>query len=75
MKLALPLGFLFGWPDVLPVVGSAFVSGASAGIVLIFLKKKTMQGTLPFGPFLAFASALVFFFGATAAHWYFIIGL
>ena len=70
VKLALPLGFLFGWPDIVAVVGSAFVSGALIGVILIFLKKKTMQGTLPFGPFLACAAAFIFFFGASIAQWY-----
>ena len=70
VKLALPLGLLFGWPDILPVVGSAFVCGAFVGIILIVLKKKTMQGTLPFGPFLAFGAAFVFFLGAPVAQWY-----
>ena len=70
VKLALPLGLLFGWPDILPVVGFAFVCGALVGICLIFLKKKTMQGALPFGPFLALGAAFVFFFGAPVAQWY-----
>lgn len=76
VKLALPLGLLFGWPDILLVVGSAFVCGAFVGIVLIMMKKKTMQGTLPFGPFLTFGAAFVFFFGVPVAQWYLrLIGL
>ena len=70
VKLALPLGLLFGWPDILPVVGFAFICGAVVGIFLIFLKKKTMKATLPFGPFLAFSSAFIFFFGLPFAEWY-----
>ena len=70
VKLALPLGLLFGWPDILPVVGFAFICGALAGITLIFLKKKTMQGALPFGPFLALGAVFVLFFGAPVAQWY-----
>jgi len=70
VKLALPLGLLFGWPDILPVIGFAFICGAIIGILLIFLKKKTMKATLPFGPFLAFSSAFIFLFGLPAAEWY-----
>ncbi len=70
VKLALPLGLLFGWPDILPVVGFAFVCGALVGIIFILLKKKTMQGTLPFGPFLTIGAAFVFFFGTPVAQWY-----
>jgi prepilin signal peptidase PulO-like enzyme (type II secretory pathway) len=76
VKLALPLGLLFGWPDIIPVIGFAFVCGALVGIFLVFFKKKTMQGSLPFGPFLAFGAASVFFLGAPMAQWYFrLIGL
>jgi prepilin signal peptidase PulO-like enzyme (type II secretory pathway) len=52
------------------------VGGALVGIFLVFFKKKTMQGSLPFGPFLAFGAASVFFLGAPMAQWYFrLIGL
>ena len=71
VKFALPLGFLFGWPDILPVVGSAFVFGALVGTAGIVLKKKTMGATLPFGPFLALGAAFVFFLGLPVAQWYF----
>lgn len=70
VKLALPLGLLFGWPDILPVIGFAFVIGAIIGVFLILSKKKTMQGTLPFGPFLAFGAAFVFFLGVPLAQGY-----
>jgi prepilin signal peptidase PulO-like enzyme (type II secretory pathway) len=70
VKLALPLGLLFGWPDILSVVGFAFVCGAFVGTLLILLKKRTMKGTLPFGPFLAIGAASVFFLGAPIAQWY-----
>jgi len=71
VKLALPLGFLFGWPDMVLVTGFAFVCGAAVGTALIALKKKTMRGSLPFGPFLAFSAAAIFFLGIPAAQWYF----
>jgi prepilin signal peptidase PulO-like enzyme (type II secretory pathway) len=70
VKLALPLGFLFGYPDILPVIGFAFIFGAIWGVLLIILKKKTIKGALPFCPFLALASAFIFFLGVPAAQWY-----
>jgi prepilin signal peptidase PulO-like enzyme (type II secretory pathway) len=70
VKLALPLGFLFGWPDILAVFGAAFVVGALVGSVGIALKRKTMQATLPFVPFLAIGSVVVFFFGSLLVGWY-----
>ncbi|MDE2019518.1 MAG: prepilin peptidase [Patescibacteria group bacterium] len=71
VKLALPLGFLFGWPDIAVAIMAAFVIGAIVGIINISIKKKTMGGTLPFGPFLALGAAFVFFIGLPAAKWYF----
>jgi prepilin signal peptidase PulO-like enzyme (type II secretory pathway) len=70
VKLALPLGFLFGWPDILAIFGSAFVIGAVVGSVGIALKRKTMKATLPFAPFLAIGAAFIFFFGSTFVGWY-----
>lgn len=71
VKLALPLGLLFGWPDVLMVVVFGFVFGACFGVAAILLKRKTMQGTLPFAPFLSIAAAFVFFFGEPVLRIYF----
>jgi leader peptidase (prepilin peptidase)/N-methyltransferase len=76
VKLALPLGLLLGWPDIIPVIMCAFIFGALVGIFLIVSKKTTMKGVLPFGPFLAFGAAFIFFCGAPVAQWYLhIIGL
>lgn len=62
-KLAFALGLLFGWPDTLLLVALAFVIGAAVGVALIAGKVKNMKSALPFGPFLAIAAAIVFFFG------------
>ncbi len=70
VKLAFPLGFLFGWPDIIFLSGAAFVSGAAIGLLFIALKKKTIKSTLPFGPFLALGAVFVFFFGSGLMGWY-----
>ena len=62
VKFALPLGLAFGYPDILPVIGFAFICGAIWGIFLIVLKKKTMQGALPLAPFLALSTYIHFLF-------------
>jgi prepilin signal peptidase PulO-like enzyme (type II secretory pathway) len=71
LKLAIPLGLLFGWPNVLAVLMLAFVIGAAVGLIAIARRRNTLKGTLPFGPFLAVAAALVFFLGPTVFQWYF----
>lgn len=76
VKLAAPLGFLFGWPDIIFLLAAAFIAGALASSFLLLRKEKTMKSALPFAPFLAFAAAFVFFFGAAVLGWYFhIIGV
>lgn len=76
VKLALPLGFLFGWPDIILLYGAAFVIGALAGITLIIVHKKKATQTLPFAPFLVVAAAIVFFLSTSFLGWYFhIIGV
>lgn len=63
LKLAIPLGLLFGWPTISLVFMFAFLTGAVVGLVSIAFKKNTMKGTLPFGPFLAIGSAIIFLWG------------
>lgn len=70
-KLAAALGFLFGWPDVLVLVLVAFLAGSVAGAALILTKRKTAKSFVPFGPFLALASLIVFFFGRDIVGLYF----
>jgi prepilin signal peptidase PulO-like enzyme (type II secretory pathway) len=76
VKLALPLGLLFGWPDIFAIALMAFVIGGIFGILAIVFHKKTMKCALPFGPFLAMAGVIAFFGGSALFNWYFhMIGL
>jgi prepilin signal peptidase PulO-like enzyme (type II secretory pathway) len=70
LKLAIPLGLLFGWPYIIFVLVAAFVFGAVAGMIAIARGAKTMKGTLPFGPYLAAGAATAFFWGAPIVAWY-----
>ncbi len=75
-KLAVALGLLFGWPDILLLAAIAFIVGALAGLVLIALREATRKSAVPFVPFLAFAAAYVFWWGFPSIEWYFrIMGL
>jgi prepilin signal peptidase PulO-like enzyme (type II secretory pathway) len=71
LKLAIPLGLIFGWPDIIFVLVFAFVIGAVVGVFAIARGKNTMKGTLPFGPFLALGAATIFFWGPAIFGWYF----
>jgi leader peptidase (prepilin peptidase)/N-methyltransferase len=71
VKLALPLGLLFGWPDMLFLSALSFIIGAAIGIISIWCGKKTIKSSLPFGPFLAVSALAVFFCGSGFMTWYF----
>lgn len=72
VKFAAALGFLFGWPDILAIISCSFVLGGAAGILVLLRRTHTMKSAVPFGPFLALAAALVFFFGEALAKGYFV---
>lgn len=71
VKLAGALGAVFGWPDIGLITALSFIIGSFVGIGAILLRKKGMKSTLPFGPFLAVGSLIVFFFGAELMESYF----
>ena len=68
--LAIVLGLLLGWPNILLALFLAFSVGAIYGIILIVLKKKNMKSQLPFGPFLVIGSVLTIFFYNIIMQWY-----
>lgn len=70
-KLAMGLAIIFGWPDCILVFALAFIIGALSSVVFVLDRKKTLKSFLPFGPFLASAAVIVFFFGKDIVHWYF----
>lgn len=70
LKLAIPLGLLFGWPEIVLVLMAAFVFGAVVGVIAIARGTNSMKGTLPFGPFLALGAVTAFFWGASIIDWY-----
>src|SRR3989344_5500233 len=63
VKLAVLMGLVLGWPNVLWALFLAFMSGAVIGLVLIAFKKKTLKSQIPFGPFLAGAAVFMMLFG------------
>lgn len=69
-KLAIPLGLIFGWPQIVLTLIAAFVIGAAVGVFSIARGTNSMKGTLPFGPFLALGAAITFFWGAAIISWY-----
>jgi prepilin signal peptidase PulO-like enzyme (type II secretory pathway) len=70
-KLAGSLGLIFGWPDILLVIGLSFIIGSLIVLPFLIKGKKKMKDFVPFGPFLILAATLVFFFGFEIINAYF----
>jgi leader peptidase (prepilin peptidase)/N-methyltransferase len=71
VKLVGAMGLIFGWPDIVIILIFAFLSGTIFSLPLLLTGRKTLKDILPFAPFLAFAAALVFFFGFDILDSYF----
>ena len=72
VKMAIPAGFLLGFPDMVVATIIAFITGALSGVFLILIKKKKgIKDTLPFGPFIAFGIITTFFLGYDIVNAYF----
>jgi len=70
VKLALFMGFILGWPNILVGLFCAFISGAIIGLVLISLKRKTIKSQIPFGPFLCVSTIVAMLYGSQIVNWY-----
>jgi len=64
IKLAAMLGAFLGWQKILLVFFLASLLGALVGIIFLILSPRLRENRLiPFGPFLAIATAICIFFG------------
>lgn len=63
VKFAFLMGFVLGYPNLLVAFYSSFLTGSAVSLILILINRKTMKDTIPFGPFLAFATLVSFVFG------------
>ena len=71
LKLAGALGLVFGWPDIVLIIALSFILGSILSLPSLIAGKKGMKSFLPFGPFLALASLIVYFFGHDLMRLYF----
>jgi leader peptidase (prepilin peptidase)/N-methyltransferase len=70
VKLAVPLGLLVGWPEVIIWLFSSFWLGAIVGIILIMLGKAKFGKPIPFGPFLIIGTLISLIWGNQLIGWY-----
>jgi prepilin signal peptidase PulO-like enzyme (type II secretory pathway) len=69
-KLSILMGLILGWPKILVSLFFSFFTGAIIGLILIFLKRKTMKSQIPFAPFLVSGTFFSMFFGEKIINWY-----
>lgn len=68
--LAILLGLILGWPQIILALFLAFFIGSIYGIILILAKMKTMKSQVPFAPFLVLGTLIALFFYESIISWY-----
>lgn len=71
VKLMGAVGAIFGWESVIFTIFVSSFLGSVIGLSLIAMKKRELQGRIPYGPFIAAATLLWMFFGSDLIYWYF----
>ena len=70
VKLALLLGLVLGWPNILVAYFLAFLTGSIIGVILILNKKKRFKDRIAFGPFLLLGMVIAKLWGEQIWQWY-----
>lgn len=72
VKLAILLGLLLGWPNILVGMFLSFLFGAIIGIILMILPKPkiTLKSQLPFAPFLITGTFVALFWSSQLIEFY-----
>ncbi len=70
VKLAAMLGAFFGWQASIFILLVSSMLGSVIGIIIIVVTGKDSRFAIPFGPFLATAALIYFFFGEKIISWY-----
>lgn len=70
VKFSLVMGFLLGYPKVLPGFFISFVLGGLVSMIMLAGGKKKFGQTLPFGPFLIVGLVLSLIWGNEIWGWY-----
>ena len=70
VKLAILLGLILGWPNILVGLFLSYLIGGIIGTGLVIFSKKHMKSEVPFAPFLIAGTMIAAFFGTPILNWY-----
>ncbi len=70
IRLGVLMGVLLGWPDILPALFLAYVSGGAVGAVLLASRSRKLGSQIAFGTFLSVATLVVLLWGQGILAWY-----
>jgi len=70
VKLAILLGLILGWPNILIGLFLSYLIGAIIGTGLMISKKKKAKSEIPFAPFLITGTIFALIFGQNIINWY-----
>lgn len=71
VKLAFVLGLLLGFPKIAIALYTAFLTGATIGVILILGGKARLKSKLAFGPFLIFGTAISLLYETQILRWFY----
>jgi len=71
VKLALALGILLGWPDIIFAIMFSFIIGGTISGAFVLAGKKRLKEKVPFAPFFIVGTLVVVFFGYNILKTYF----
>ena len=71
VKIFAPIGIFLGWKMCTLALLISMLLGGLTSILLIIFRIKKRKDTIPFGPFIAFASFIVILWGKHIWTWYF----
>ena len=69
-KLLAMLGAFMGWQALPFIIMLSSITGAIIGTATLLLANKGLKAEIPYGPYLAAAGLIWFFWGSQILHWY-----
>lgn len=70
VKLAVFMGLVLSWPNILVALFLACFAGGIIGLILIVFQRKELKSEIPFGPFLTMGTFVALLWGDILIKWY-----